>query len=234
VIHAYGHPDPPVPRLLEALAARGHTVSAAAARRPEPPDGRPSTLVLASGDAPDPLALGVLLGAWRSAPRARVLVLSRLGAHPDARAPGLRALWRLEEHARASGLPTLTLRLAPLLGPRTPLWTLLRTRPRLPRGGRDVVQPALETEAVETVHRALEGGVAWDGWYEVAGEEAWTLAELAGRAAALGPPPAGARGRWEPPLEEIAEHRLAEPGPWRAAFGLSPSRVSEVIAGWGP
>src|SRR5439155_670227 len=62
---------------------------------------RDSTLVLSSGGAPDLAALGVLLGAWREAPGARVLVLSGLGAHPDARAARLRCLRELEEHRLA-------------------------------------------------------------------------------------------------------------------------------------
>jgi hypothetical protein len=232
VIHAYGHPDPPVPRLIAALQARGHAVTPAPSGRPAADAGGPSTLVLSSGDTPDPLALGVLLGAWRSAPRARVLVLSRIGAHPDARAPGLRGLWDLEERARASGLPTLTLRLAPLLGPSTPLWRTLRSGPRLPRDGRALLQPVVEDDAVETLHRAVEGRVAWEGWFEVAGDEAWSLAELCGRATARGRVRRDRDARWEPPLEEMAEHRLAESGPWREAFGIAPAPLGEAMAGW--
>src|SRR5439155_488384 len=74
VIHAYGSPDPPAPRLLEALATRGYAVSAreAADERATVGQGgavprRDSTLVLSSGGAPDLAALGVLLGAWREA-----------------------------------------------------------------------------------------------------------------------------------------------------------------------
>src|SRR5213075_1100163 len=67
-------------------------------------------------------ARSALERALTSAPNARLLVLSRIGVHPDAKAPGLAALWKLEERARASKLPMLTLRLAPMVGPRSPLW----------------------------------------------------------------------------------------------------------------
>lgn len=234
MIHAYGAPEAPAARLLAALAARGHAVSGAAGARPPEGGAGPRTLVLAPGPGLEPLALGVLLGAWRSAPRARVLVLSRIGAHPDARAPGLRRAWMLEEVARSTGLPALALRVAPLLGPRAPLWSRLRQRPRLPRGGRQVLQPVLEEDVVETLVRAFDGAAGWDGWYELAGEEAWSLAELAARAADAGPPPRGAEAAWEPPVGELEEHRLAEPGPWREAFGIEPGRIGAAMAGWAP
>lgn len=158
-----------------------------------------------------------------------LLVLSRLGAHPDARHPALRRLWSLEEGARASGLPTLTLRFAPLVGPASPFWLRLRSRPALPRGGRQLVHPVAESDAVETLRRALAGAAAWAGWYEVAGPEAWTLAELRDLAAAAGP--GSDPGAWEPALEEIAEHRLAECEPWAAQFGIAPSHVADAVRG---
>ena len=55
--------------------------------------------------------------ALGTAPGARVLVLSLLGAHPDARAKRLKALWELEELVRGTAIPNMTLRLAPLVGP---------------------------------------------------------------------------------------------------------------------
>lgn len=224
MIHAYGEPDPPVPRLLAALAERGHAVSSAPARA--------STLVLSAGNTPDLGALGVLLGAWRSAAGARVLVLSSLGAHPDARAARLRWLWRLEEHARASGLPVLTLRLGPLVGPRSPLWLRLRGQPRLPRGGEKLLNPVAETDAVETLERALDGRAAWEGWYEVAGPEVVSLADLAALAREAGPAPGGERGAWEPPLRELAEHRLAEAEPWLAHFSMIARPIAEQALQW--
>lgn len=228
MIHAFGAPQSPVPRLLAALAARGHEIGAA---RP----GRPleqATLLLGPGVALDDMALGVLLGAWRSAPGARVLIVSLLGAHPDARAPRLKALWRTEELARGSGMSVLTLRLAPLVGPATPLWLHLRSGPRLPRGGRQLIQPVDEDDAIETIDRALRGRAAWEGWYEVVGEEVMSLAELAALAASAGPRLPRGAGAWEPPLEEMQEHRLGEVGPWRAHFSITPARVRERMAAW--
>jgi uncharacterized protein YbjT (DUF2867 family) len=154
----------------------------------------------------------------------RVLVLSRLGAHPDARAATLRRLWRLEEHVRGGGAPTLTLRTAPLVGPGTPLWRHLRRRPALPAGGRKLVNPVHEPDVVESLARALEGRVPWRGWYELAGPDAVTLAELRDRAAALGGP--AAEGAWEPSLEELSEHRLAECEPWATDFGIRPTPLA--------
>ena len=228
MIHAFGDPDPPVPRLMAALVARGHEIRAAQASRPE---GR-TTLVLGPGVSLDSMALGVLLGAWRTAPGARVLVLSLVGAHRDARARRLRDLWDLEERARGSGMPVLTLRFAPLLGRECPLWLRLRSRPRLPHDGRQILHPVCEDDAVETLDRALRDRAPWEGWYEVAGEEALTLAEIAALAAAAGPPLARGAGEWEPPLEEMAEHRLCEAGPWRDHFGIVPARVSERARAW--
>jgi hypothetical protein len=68
--------------------------------------------------------------------------------------------------------------------------------------------------------------VRWGGWYELAGPDALTLAELRDLAAASEGASAG--GAWEPPLEEMLEHRLAECEPWASAFGLRPASV----AGW--
>lgn len=225
MIHAYGHPDPPLPRLLDALVARGHARAGAGA-------AAGATLVLGAGIDLDPLAFGVLLGAWGRTPGARVLVVSALGAHPDARALRLAGLWALEEQVRASGLPSLTLRLAPIVGAKSPLWLRLRARPALPRGGRALIQPVAEDDVIETIDRALTGRVAWEGWYEVAGPEVLSLAELAALAVASGPRmPAGA-GAWEPPLDEIAEHRLAESAPWSGHFGLAPRPVTQAALEW--
>ncbi|HEY2955977.1 MAG TPA: hypothetical protein VGK89_12090 [Candidatus Eisenbacteria bacterium] len=229
MIHAYGRPDPPVPRLLEALAARGHAVGAAGA------GGEPrgeATLVLGPGNELDSLSLGVLLGAWRSAPRARVLVLSRLGAHPDARAARLRWMWQLEEHARASGLPVLTLRLGPLLGPRSPLWLKLRERPLLGSRGRKLLNPVAESDVVETLDRALAGRAAWEGWYEVAGPEVLSLDELASLARDAGPALRGNGGAWEPAWRELSEHRLAEAGGWLEHFSIAVRPLAEQAREW--
>ncbi len=221
----------PADRLLAAVAARGHTLLAgpeALASDPAPdsntspvPDVEPVTLVLSDGPG-----IVNLLGTVRALGdrRFRVLLLSRLGAHPDARAASLRRLWRLEEHVRGGGAPTLTLRLAPLVGPETPLWRKLRSRPALPNGGRKLVNPVAERDVVETLLRALDGRVLWNDWYEVAGSEAVSLAELrdlAGRSRG-----AATGGEWEPSLDEIAEHRLAESEPWASAFGITPTPLA--------
>jgi uncharacterized protein YbjT (DUF2867 family) len=229
VIHVFGSVDPPVPRLIAKLAARGHHVSAGA-RGETAGDDRDSTLVLGPGPELDELALGVLLGAWRKARGARLLVLSLVGAHPDARAARLQRLWQMEERARGFALPVLTLRLAPLVGPDSPLCMKLGGRPRLPRGGRDVIQPVLESDVIETLERALDGRAKWKGWVEVAGREPLTLAELVELASARGV--ARGRGEWEPPLEEIAEQRLCEPEPWIRQFGITPQSVTEQAAAW--
>jgi len=217
---------PAAERLLAAVAARGQrVVEGPGALGPED-----ATVTLAVSDGPfvlDLLGLVRALGARRF----RVLVLSRLGAHPDARAATLRRLWRLEEHVRGGGAPTLTLRLAPLVGPTSPLWRKLRARPALPTAlARRPLHPVHEADAVETLVRALDGRAAWEGWYEVAGVEAVTLAELRERAAATRGPREG--GAWEPSLEEMAEHRLAESEPWATWAGLAPTPLS-ALAGAG-
>lgn len=216
-----------VPGTLGAPAARllagcGESVHDAATGVP-PGDG-PVTLAVSDGAFVFDFA-----GLVRAiAPRPfRVLVLSRLGAHPDARTPSLQRLWRMEEHVRGGGVPTLTLRLAPLLGPESPLWTKLRTQPALPRGGRTQLNPVAERDAVTTLVRALADEQPWRGWFEVAGERIWTLGELrelardAGRGADA--------GAWEPSLEEMLEHRLAESAPWRERFAITPTPIEDAV-----
>ena len=210
---------PPAGRVLGALAARGHTVFV----RPEmlPAGEEPVTLAVSDGPFVFDFVAAVRALGSRSF---RVLVLSRLGAHPDARCTSLQRLWRLEEHVRAGGAPTLTPRLAPLVGPETPLWRKLRARPSLPRGGRKLVNPVAERDAVETLLRALDGRGPWHGWYEVAGGEAVTLAELRDLAART--PGETRGGAWEPTLEEMREHRLAEAEPWASEFGVTPTPLA--------
>jgi uncharacterized protein YbjT (DUF2867 family) len=192
-----------------------------------------ATLVLGAEKTLDPLALAMLAGAWRKTGRARLLVLSALGAHRDARAPRLRRLWELEESARALALPVLVLRLGALLGPDSPLWRKLRSRPRLPRGGRSLIQPVAEHHVIETLERALDGRAAWEGWYEVAGAEPLSLAELAALAAS-GPRDRASLegGEWEPPLDEVNEHRLAEAEPWLTHFQLTARPICEEARAW--
>ncbi len=228
MIHLYGSPDPPIPRLAAALGARGHRLVAEGGRAP----GESSTLVLGAGGGLDPMALGVLLGGWRKTPRARALVISALGAHPDARAPRLRELWELEEAVRTAKIPSLVLRLAPLAGPDAPFWRRLRSRPRLGAHAQALVQPVAESDVLDTLDRALHGQVAWEEWYELAGPDVFTMAELAGLAAASGSPLRPGEGEWEPPLAEIAEHRVAETGPWSRHFGITPRPLAGEVSAW--
>ncbi len=221
MIHAPGWPDPPTPRLLAALADHGDAV------------GGLDTLVVSSGTALDGRDLEGVLAGWRSRPGGRVLVLSSLGAHPDARAERLRALWLIEEQVRRSALlPVLVLRLAPLVGPRSPLWRRLRARPAVPRGGETLLSPVVETDVVETLIRALGSRGGWEGWYEVAGPEALTLDELAALADRGGARLPRGSGAWEPGLDEIAEHRLVDDAPWRERFGMVPRHVPQEALSW--
>jgi len=225
MIHAFGRPDPPVPRLLASLAERGHRVGG-------PSEGASddrATLVLAAGTGADPLALGPLFDRWRRARGGRVMVMSSLGAHPDAKTRRLRELWRLEEGARNAGLPLLVLRLAPLVGPRSPLWLRLRARPRLPGGGRQLLNPVAEADVVDTIEKAVLGNVEWRGWYELAGPEVVSLAEMVELAAISGPRLPTHAGAWEPPMSELLEHRLAEANHWLVHFGLSPRPLTACV-----
>ena len=52
--------------------------------------------------------------------------------------------------------------------------------------------------------------------------------ELSDLAAASGGPRDGAA--WEPTLEEIAEHRLAESEPWASHFGITPTPIAAWMA----
>ena len=217
MIRAPGAPDPPLPRLLATLAARGLDRRAGS-----------ETLVVGAGTTSEPDRLADL---FAGSPPARVLVLSAVGAHPDARAQRLRALWAIEERCRESGLPVLTLRLGPLVGPDSPLWLRLRSRPTLPDRGRALLVPAVEDDVLETLQRALDGRAAWQGWYEVVGPEPFTLAELAGVAARTPPLRSGA-GDWEPPPQEWRDHRLMESAAWSAHFDLAPRLVSEHAGSW--
>ena len=217
------HPlDEPAARLLRTLASRG---SAVVSSLDATPREVPITVALSTG--PFVFDVGALAVPLAGRP-ARLLVLGRLGTHRDARHPALKRLWRIEELARASGLPTLALRLAPLVGVASPLTRRLASRPALGRRGERLVQPVAEPDAVATLQRAMADAGAWAGWYEVAGREVVTLAELRDRV-----PPATTPaddGAWEPPLEEIDEHRLAEPGPWLERYGLEPTPLDRAVA----
>jgi len=224
MIHVPGRFDAPVPRLIDALGARGHSVVES-----ESPTGGPGATLLLARPV-DWMRLGVWFGSWHVARGARILVLSRMGVHPDARAESLRELWRLEEYARVSLIPTLVLRLAPLIGESSPFWSRLKSRPRLGPFARSLVMPVLERDVVEVMHHALSQSGTWEGWFDIAGPEARTLAEWSELAG--GPPagvPAGSAPEpaWEPPLEEVAEQRLAESELWQRRFGLRAGDVAK-------
>jgi hypothetical protein len=211
-------------RLLAALAARGLPHAAGG----EPGVASEGTAWLISdGFGGDPLA-----AISRAGDGDRILMLSRLRAHPDAETASLRRLWDLEERARGTGLPVLTLRLGPMVGPKSPLWRRLATRPALPREGRMLLHPVAEEDVVETIARAIRGPGPWREWFEVAGPEIWSLAELTDLAAEHGADPDG-HAAWEPPLDELVRHRLVEPGPWLARFGLAPGPLAERARSWG-
>ncbi|TMQ60294.1 MAG: hypothetical protein E6K72_00680 [Candidatus Eisenbacteria bacterium] len=214
MIHAYGSPDPPAPRLLEALATRGYAVSAweAADERATVGQGgavprRDSTLVLSSGGAPALAALGVLLGAWREAPGARVLVLSGLGAHPDARAADRGAGAAMGGVRRRTGAS----------GERAPRGTSRVTRPHAHRPASHGERPVLC--AVITVSDTRRADVM-------------SLAELKALAREAGPPPSGEHGAWEPPLRELEEHRLAEADAWLEHFSMRVRPIEEQVLQW--
>lgn len=212
----------PAGRLLSRLAAEGRPVVL-------DPTGLPSgdaPVTLAIGDGPFVFNFAALVAAIAPRPF-RVLLLSRLGAHPDARTASLQRLWRLEEHVRGGGAPTLTLRFAPIVGPDSPLWCRLRRNPPLGARETKLVTPVAEEDAMETLRRALDTHEPFDGWWEVAGPDAWTLGELRELARSEGP--ARLPGAWEPELEEIAEHRLAECGPWAGRFGITPRPVRAAV-----
>lgn len=210
----------PLPRLLGALAARGHAHTAADTLA----EGA-TVLVTGSADLAHARAAGL-----DSLAGARVLILSRVGCHRDAQAPALRALWETEEAVRRLLHPCLTLRLAPLLGPRSPLALRLASRPALGAAGRKLLNPVAESDVVETIARALDARAAWEGWYEVAGPEPMTLEEMAVLAErALGRTTAGS-GAWEPSLDELREHRLCESEPWLEHFAMTPTPLDSGAA----
>jgi len=214
-------------RLLRSLAGRGHAVGDAAS---------PSTEAVTLFVCPAPDEPAPDLRAWRTAhaqiATPRLLLVTRLGTHPDVAHPRLRECWVLEEAARGAGLPVLVLRLGPLVGPQSPLWSRLRSASSLPRGGALILSPVAESDVVETLDRALCGRAEWSGWYEVAGTEVWSLAELAALAREVGPTLPAGSGAWEPPLEELKEQQLAETGSWLDHFGMAVRPLAEQAREW--
>ena len=194
-------------------------------------DPRSRTLVL--GPEHGVADAGVALDGMSSGAADRVLMLDWNGTHPDARAESLRAAWEVEEICRRSGAPVLVLRLAPLVGPDSPLWRRLARGARTGRLGTKLVMPVLESDAVRVIERALaETSGSWSGWFEIAGREVMTLDELASLARSGRGRGDAQAGAWEPPLEVLAEQRLVEPALWRERFGLEPTPIREAAARW--
>jgi hypothetical protein len=206
----------PADRLIGALAERGVTLYDDPSDLPAGTE--PVTLAVSDGPFVFDFAGAVReLGEHRF----RVLVLSRLGAHPDAGAMSLRRLWRLEEHVRGGGAPTLTLRLAPLVGPDAPLWGWLRSRPALLHAAAASWRTRCTKVTLETIVRHV-GPAAW-GLVRGGGRGTVSLAELRDRRR----PRRGPRRdrACEPTTDEIDEHRLAECEPWASHFGITPVRL---------
>jgi len=212
-------PAPALARLTAALVARGHSIDRGAST------GGASTWVV--GPAEDPESAEEIAG--RSATGDRILVLGWIGVHPDARAETLHKLWALEESCRATPLPTLALRLGPLVGPASPLWGALAATPPAGRLARKLVHPAVESDVIETLDRALAGAIAWQGWHELGGPDVLDLAELSALARAAG---RGRDGEWEPDRDAIMEQRLIEPELWARWAGITLTSVAAESRGW--
>lgn len=202
----------PAPRLLNAAWALAGPNAFARARVGVLGPAR------AAADAVTPCSMMGSIDRW--------LVLSWIGAHPDARDPLLVALWALEEEARATGLPTLVLRLAPLVGPDSPLLALLKTRPKLDaRLERALVQPMLEADVVAGLAKFLDGSAAWTDWYEVCGPDALSLGELAQLAQADHFGALEAIAGWEPAPTVLRAQGLSEWDAWTRATGVAPRSI---------
>ncbi len=214
-------------RLLQALARRGHPVAGGAVA-----PGESGTAFLCPAPGEDVAPLRSWIESLRPGPSLRLLVVTCLGAHPDARSASLRDCWMLEETARARAAPLLVLRLGPLLGPRSPLWRHLRAGARPGRRSDLLLNPVAESDVVETLDRALSQRAEWRGWFEVVGPEVWSLGELAALARGGGRAAGGDGGFWEPPLEELDEHRLAEAAPWLGHFGVSVRPLAVQAQAW--
>lgn len=224
MIHAPSMGTGGAARLMRQLRERGLEVQ----DTPQPDLREPSTLVLTT--PVHWMKLGVWMAPWRVARGARLLVLSRIGAHPDAKAQELRDLWQLEEYARVSLIPAVTLRFAPLVAEESPFWMRLRSRPRLREEGRSVLMPVLESDALAVLERVLRETKPSEDWFEIVGPEARSLDEWIEMAASRGVATGEEAGAWEPPLEELTEHRLCEPQIWQDHFGMKAQSVSRWAA----
>src|SRR5204862_7978861 len=99
-------------------------------------------------------------------------------------------------------------------------------------GGGKLLNPVAETAVSETVGRGLGGRGRWEGWFEVAGPDVLSLAELAALARDAGPPPRVVHGAWEPPLRELEEHRLAEADAWLEHFAMRVRPIGQQAMEW--
>ena len=213
-----GHPAAPLARLLPSIVTSTAT-------------GPGTTMILTTGSVAGSEVAPLLVDGRRRG-NVRVLVVGSLGVHPDAVSPRLRELWALEEACRASGLPVMVLRLAPLLGVSSPLWQRLRSRPALGRHARVLLCPLVEADAALAIERAT--ALEWSSpeWYEVAGSEIWSLEELSHLAGGTGERLVAGAGAWEPALDEIAEARIPDPSAWRERFTLTPASVGQLAGSW--
>jgi uncharacterized protein YbjT (DUF2867 family) len=160
---------------------------------------------------------------------ARWLVLGWIGTHPDAKAAVSRRAWQIEEACRATNIPTLVLRCAPLVGAQSPLWRrLAHARPGA--GAGRPFQPVLEDDVVSLIRHVASGAPPHDGWFEVAGPEIMTLGELAehARRHASG----NDAGEWEPDPDVLRELPLVEPEIWMRAFGIDAASVTQAASRW--
>jgi len=203
------------PHAPAGVAARLTDAAARALGAPLPADVR----VVSVLDEPPPALVDIDAAT-------RVLVLDWLGTHRDARVPLLRAAWDIEEAARAASRHVLVLRLAPLVGPASPLVAWLASRPKLaPRLARAIVQPVLEADVVRSLAAALAGRVAWEGWFEACGPDPVSVGELGALAAARGPAVSAVAAACEPSETILTAQGLAEWQPWSDAFGVAPASV---------
>ena len=208
---------PPTPRLLEAARERmSHDGTPAA------PDVRIIAAVT-TGD-PGSQLVGVVPGM-------RIVMLDWIGTHPDAEDAALKASWELEEAARATGADVVALRLAPLVGPGSPLMAWLARRPGLDaRSRRRPLQPVLETDAVATIARAWSGEGPREGAFEICGKDVVDLGELLDLAVAQGTAAFTAAPECEPSLAILRGQGLSEWEPWAVAFGIMPSPIDLGLA----
>jgi len=213
-------PAPVVTRLFGELLRRGRATAECGA------SAWPRTWIVGPGSDPE---LAANIAREAVAGRDRILVLGWIGVHPDARAQALRVLWSLEERCRATGLPTLAVRLGPLCGPSAPLWRALAGAAPAGRLARKLVHPVCEADVIEALDRALAGAAAWEAWYEVGGPDVLSLGELAALARASH---AAGGGAWEPDRAVLAEQRLIEPEIWARWAGITPASVAAEAGRW--